>query len=329
MSSSNQLSPPEVVAKPPDRRTVGYVRDVEPWLTNIRKRYQLYLLALPGFLFLILFRLIPTLGSVIAWQDYNILAGLQNSPWVGWRNFQEMFQYNFFWRIFRNSLIIGLQRVLFSFPIPIILALLLNEVRNKGYQRTIQTLAYFPHFLSWVIVSQIFLNLLHPDGGLVNVIRESVFGLEPEFFMVQRQYFRPVVVISYIWRQSGFDSIIYMAALTAIDPQLYEAASIDGATRWKQLWYITLPSLLPTIIVLFLINIGRFLEIGFDQIWTLSNPVVWSVADIFDTYVYRVGLLEGGYSITTAVNLFKSALSFVLLFGANAIAKKTTDTGIF
>lgn len=313
------------------RRTQGTapVLRRESYFMNMRRRYQLYLLALPGFLFLVFFRVIPALGSVIAWQDYSIFAGVQNSPWVGWQNFQDMFQYNFFQRIFRNSLIIGFQRVLFSFPVPIILALLLNELRSRPYQRTIQTLAYFPHFLSWVIVSQIFLNILNPDGGLVNVVRESLFGLEPRFFMIEPQFFRPVVIVSYTWRQAGFDSIIYMAALSAIDPQLYEAASIDGASRWKQLWRITIPSLLPTIVTLFLVNIGRFLEIGFDQIWTLSNPLVWEVADIFDTYVYRVGLLEGAYSITTAVNLFKAALSFVLLAGANTLAKRTTGTGIF
>ncbi len=301
----------------------------EQIFANMRNRYQLYILALPGFLFLIFFRVIPGAGSIIAWQDYNIFAGFADSEWVGWQNFRDMFQYNFFGRIFRNSLIIGFQRVLFSFPVPIILALLLNEVRNRRFRRTAQTLAYFPHFLSWVIVSQIFLNLLNPDGGLVNVMRERLFGLDARFFMIEPIFFRPVVVISYIWKQAGFDSIIYLAALTAIDPQLYEAASIDGASRWKQLWRITLPSLLPTIVTLFLINIGRFLEIGFDQIWTLSNPLVWEVADIFDTYVYRVGLLEGAYSLTTAVNLFKAALSFVLLFGANAVAKRVTDTSIF
>lgn len=326
--STNMQLPPDVVADP---STTQGLRSAgrQSLFANIRQRPQLYLLALPGFAFLIMFRVIPALGSVVAWQDFSIFAGVRNSEFVGWQNFVDMFQYNFFGRIFRNSLIIGLQRVLFSFPIPILLALMMNEVRSNPLKRTVQTFAYFPHFLSWVIVSQIFLNLLSPDGGLVNSIRQSVFGLEPRFFMIEPAVFRPVVVISYVWRQAGFDSIIYLAALSAIDPQLYEAASIDGASRWKQLWMITLPSLMPTIITLFLINIGRFLEIGFDQIWTLSNPLVWQVADIFDTYVYRAGLLEGAYSLTTAVNLFKAALSFVLLFGANAIAKRTTGTGIF
>jgi putative aldouronate transport system permease protein len=300
-----------------------------PFLGSVRKHYQLYLLAIPGALFFIFFRVIPGFGSLIAWQDFSIFAGFWNSDWVGWKNFQDMFLYHNFDRIVRNSLIIGFQRVVFSFPVPIILALLLNEVRAPGYKRGIQTLAYFPHFLSWVIVSQIFINLLSPDGGIVNVIRGSLFGLEPRFFMIERSLFRPVVLISYIWKSSGFDSIIYLAALSAIDPQLYEAAAIDGASRWRQLWMITLPSLLPTIITLLLVHIGRFLEIGFDQIWTLSNPLVWEVADIFDTYVYRAGLLDGAYSLTTAVNLFKAAVSMVLLTGANWTAKRLTGTGIF
>lgn len=299
------------------------------FFSNMRKHYQLYLLVLPGFLFLIAFRLIPAFGSIIAWQDFNIFKGVLNSDFVGWKNFRDMVNYNFFNRIFRNSLIIGFQRVLFAFPVPILLALLLNEVRSKGYQRLIQTVSYFPHFLSWVIVSQIFLNLLSPDGGLINVFREKFLGLDPKYFMINPRYFRPVVIISLIWKQAGFDSIIYMAALMAINPQLYEAASIDGANRWRQLLLITLPSLLPTIVTLFLINIGRFLEIGFDQIWTLSNPLVWEVSDIFDTYVYRAGLLEGAYSLTTAVNIFKSLLSLTLLSGANFISKRITGTGIF
>lgn len=300
-----------------------------PLAVSVRKHYQLYILVIPGVVFFVMFRVIPGFGSLIAWKDFSIFAGFWESDWVGWKNFQDMFRYYNFNRILRNSLVIGLQRIVFSFPVPIALALLLNEVRAPLYRRTVQTLAYFPHFLSWVIVSQIFMNLLSPDGGLVNVIRGALFAEEPRFFMIERAFFRPVVVVSYIWKQSGFDSIIYLAALSAIDPQLYEAAAIDGASRWKQLWTITLPSLLPVIVTLLLVHIGRFLEIGFDQIWTLANPLVWEVADIFDTYVYRAGLLDGAYSLTTAVNLFKVAVSLVLLLGANWTAKRTTGTSIF
>ena len=296
---------------------------------NIVRHPFLYLLALPGVVFFVMFRIIPSLGSVIAWQDFNIFAGILNSPWVGWKNFSDMVAYHNFGRILRNSLIIGLYKVIFTFPPPLILALMLNEVRNIKFKRTVQTLVYMPHFLSWVIVSQIFINILSPQGGIINIVLNRLFGLEPIFFMGKEAFFRPIVVISSIWKESGFESIIYLASLAAISSELYEAAAIDGATRWQQLRRITLPSLVPTITILLLLRIGRFLEIGFDQIYTLANPLVWPVADIFDTYVYRKGLLEGAYSITTAVNLFKTVVGFVLLLGGNAAAKRLTGRSLF
>jgi putative aldouronate transport system permease protein len=291
--------------------------------------WQLTVLALPALLFIVLFRLVPAFGSVIAFQDYNIFRGFAGSEWVGFENFRAMVQYHNFGRILRNSLIIGLQKLFFAFPFPIILALLLNEVFRPFIKRSVQTLVYLPHFLSWVVVSQIFINVLSPQGGLVNIVLERLFGMEPIFFLTIEKYFRPIVVISTIWKESGFQSIVYLAALAAIDQQLYEAAAIDGASRWQQLWRITIPLLVPTMVVLFLIRSGRFLEIGFDQIWTLANPVVWPVADIFDTYVYRVGLLEGAYSLTTAVNLFKTVVSVTLLVMFNMIAKRTLGRSLF
>ena len=291
---------------------------------NVVRHYHLYLLALPGVAFFIMFRIIPTLGSIIAWQDYDIFNGIFKSRWVGWKNFYAMVMYHNFGRIFRNSLIIGLLKVGFTFSPPIILALLLNEIRFRPFKSTVQTLVYLPHFLSWVIVSQICLNVLSPQGGVVNALREKLFDLEPIFFMAKVQYFRPIVVITSIWKEMGFESIIYMAALAAIATELYEAAAIDGASRFQQLWRITLPSLMPTMVIILLLKASRFLDIGFDQIWTLANPLVWEVADIFDTYVYRKGLLGGAYSITTAVNLFKSVLGVILLVGLNFLAKKLT-----
>ncbi len=301
----------------------------ESLLQNIRRHPYLYLLALPGFVFFIMFRIVPSLGSVIAWQKFNIFSGILNSEWVGWKNFTDMVRYHNFTRILRNSLIIGVYKIVFTFPPPLILALMLNEVRNALLKRSVQTLVYMPHFLSWVVVSGIFINILSPQGGVVNIFLERVLGLEPIFFMAKEAWFRPIVVISSIWKESGFESIIYLASIAAISSELYEAAAIDGASRWQQLSRITLPSLLPTIIILFLLRIGRFLEIGFDQIYTLANPLVWPVADIFDTYVYRKGLLEGAYSITTAVNLFKSVVGFILLMGANTAAKRIAGRSLF
>lgn len=292
-------------------------------------RGQLVVLALPALVFMVLFRVVPAFGSVIAFQDYNIFRGLLGSEWVGLQNFREMVLYHNFGRVLRNSLIIGFQKLIFTFPFPVILALLLNEVFRPLWKRSVQTLVYLPHFLSWVIVSQIFINILSPQGGLINIVLERGLGMDPISFLTQERFFRPIVVISSIWKESGFDSIVYLAALAAIDQQLYEAAAIDGASRWKQLWRITIPMLIPTMVVLFLIKAGRFLEIGFDQIWTLANPVVWPVADIFDTYVYRKGLLDGAYSLTTAVNLFKTVVSVTLLVSLNQLAKRTLGRSLF
>jgi putative aldouronate transport system permease protein len=278
---------------------------------------------------MVLFRVIPGLGSVIAFQDYSIFQGIADSEWVGFQNFVDMVQYHNFGRILRNSLIIGFSKLIFSFPFPVILAILLNEVFRPMFKRSVQTLVYLPHFLSWVIVSQIFINLLSPQSGLVNIFLTNVLGTESIHFMTKEWFFRPLVVITTIWKESGFDSIVYLAALAAIDQQLYESASIDGASRWQQLWRITLPMLVPTMVVLFLIKTGRFLEIGFDQIWTLANPTVWPVADIFDTYVYRKGLLEGAYSLTTAVNIFKTVVSVSLLLSLNFVGRRVLGRSLF
>ncbi len=299
-----------------------------PLYQNITGHPILYLMVLPGLLFFFFIRIIPVAGSVIAWQEYSIFRGILRSPWVGWKHFQEMFIYYDFLRIFRNTLLIGLYRIIFGFPIPIILAFLLNEVVQR-FKRVAQTILYLPYFLSWVIVSQLFMNILHPDSGVVNIFLRDVLGVEPIFFFSKEHLFQPIVTISYIWKTAGYQSIIYLAALTTIDPNLYESAAIDGASRWQQVWRITIPSIMPTIVVLLLLAIGRFMEIGFDQIYTLMNPLVQSTGDIFDTYVYRVGLIEGRYSFTTAIGLFKSIVGFILIVGANYFSKKMSDEQLF
>lgn len=298
-------------------------------IQNVRRYPYYYLLALPGLVFLLMFRVIPALGSVIAWQNYSFFRGIWGSDWVGWRNFHDMIAYHDFNRILVNTLVIGVLRVVFTFAPPILLALLITEASNHLFRRTIQTVVYLPHFLSWVVVSQLFINILSPNGGLVNILLGRVFGIEPIFFMARQSFFRPIFVIASIWKDSGFESIIYLASIAAIDPQLYDAASIDGAGRLQQIWRITLPSIFPTIVILFLLRIGNFLNIGFDQIYTLANPLTWGVADIFDTYVYRVGLLGGAYSLTTAVNLFKSVVGFVLLRGCDLLAQRLTGNSLF
>lgn len=299
------------------------------WSESISRYPLFYLMAIPGVVFFVMFYLIPSLGIVIAWQDFNLFKGVFHSPWVGWKHFERMFRYPEFLNIVSNTVAIGLWNLVAGFPVPIILALLLNEVNVRWYKRSVQTLIFMPHFLSWVIVAQIFYSILSPDAGFVNQILTNVFGIKPIFFMTKEALIQPLIAISNIWKESGYVSIVYLAALSAIDPQLYEAASIDGAGRWYQITRISLPLLIPTIVIMFLIQIGRFLEIGFDHVYNMINPLVWSKGEILNTYIYRMGLQQGKYSFTTAFEIFKSLIGFVLIFGGDRAAKKLTGRGFF
>ncbi len=290
-------------------------------IKNVRKHWMLYLMILPGIIYYIVFKYIPLMGSVIAFQDYQIFNGILGSPWVGLENFKHLLHYQDFHEVLRNTALIALYQLIFQFPAPIILALLFNEVRLLIVKKTVQSLFYLPHFLSWVVVGGIVFELL-ASQGLVNAIRD-LFGLEPILFMQEEGYFRSIVIISGIWKEVGWGTIIYLAAITGINPSLYEAAVIDGANRFKQTIYITLPLLLPTISVLFLLNIGNFLELGFDQIFNLLTPMTYSVGDIIETYVYRAGVLQGQYSLTTAIGLFQSVIGFALLWIFNRLARKS------
>ena len=309
-------------------RERGAVRRESLWQNIVRHPY-LYLFAIPGIVFFIMIKIIPSLGGYIAWTEYNIFKGMWASPFVGWKHFEKMFRYPDFFKIFRNTFMIGLYRIVFGFPVPIILAFLLNEITHVRFKRFVQTTVYLPYFLSWVIISQLFMNILHPDSGLLNIFLNKIFGVEPIFFFAKEKLFQPIATVTYVWKTAGYQSIIYLAALTTIDPNLYESASIDGANRWQQVWKITIPCIMPTIIILLLLAIGQFLKIGFDQIYTLMNPLVQSTADIFDTYVYRVGLSEGRYSFATAIGLFKSMIGLMLLVGANFAVKRISGTGLF
>jgi putative aldouronate transport system permease protein len=291
------------------------------YLENIKKYWMLYIMILPGIAYYIIFKYIPLFGSVIAFQDYQIFKGILGSPWVWFENFKFIFSYQDFYHVLRNTAMIAFYQLIFGFPAPIILALLFNEIRQMFFKRTVQTLFYLPHFLSWVVVGGIVFELL-ATGGIVNSIR-GIFGAEPILFIQEESYFRTIVVISGIWKGVGWGTIIYLAAITAINPSLYEAAVIDGANRWKQIRYITLPLLFPTILVLFLLNIGNFLELGFDQIFNLLTPMTYSVGDIIETYVYRAGVLQGQFSVTTAIGLFQSIVGFILLYIFNRLARKS------
>ncbi|TVY01067.1 sugar ABC transporter permease [Paenibacillus cremeus] len=282
----------------------------------------------PGLLFFVIFKYIPLAGSVIAFQNYTPFKGITGSDFIGLAHFEQLFSYPEFYRVLRNTLLISLYQIIFGFPAPLILALLLNEIRKVFVKRIMQTVLYVPHFLSWVILGGMMISLLSPDSGLVNHILNA-FGLKSVFFMQQPEYFRSIVVLSGIWKEVGWGTIIYLAALTGVNPELYEAAEVDGASKLRQVFSVTIPALLPTIMVLLLLKIGHILDLGFEQIYVLLNPLVKEAGDILDTYIYEVGLLSGKYSYTTAIGLFKSIVGLVLILGANTISKKTTGDSIY
>lgn len=287
----------------------------------------LYLMLMPGLLWLILFKYLPMYGVVIAFKDYNIFKGIMDSPWVGMKHFQDFFSYHRFWDLLKNTVVISAYKILFTFPFPVLLALMLNEVGNKLFKRSVQTVIYFPHFLSWVIVGGLVITLLSPDG-LINAVLK-LFGVTPEVWVAKSSHFRGILVVSEMWKESGWNTVIYMAALSGINEEIYEAAVIDGASRFQKMRYITLPSLLPTIAVLLILRMGSVMEAGFEQVLILQNTNVLDVGDIIDTYVYRVGLEQRQYSYSTAVGLFKSCINLIFVLGTNAIVKRSGQEGLF
>jgi putative aldouronate transport system permease protein len=292
------------------------------------KHWQIYSMIVPGVLYFLIFKYIPLSGSIIAFQDYNIFNGISGSPFVGWKHFDNLFAYPEFYRVLKNTLLISLYQIFYGFPAPIILALLLNEVRKMAFKRVAQTVLYLPHFLSWVIVGGLVINFLSMDSGPVNDLI-AFLGGERIFFMQESQFFRTIVVTSGTWKEVGWGTIIYLAALAGINPELYEASEVDGAGKLRQVFSITLPCLLPTIMVLLLLRIGNILDLGFEQIYMLLNPLVRETGEVFDTYIYRVGLIGMQYSYTTAIGLFKSIVGFLLLIGANQLSRRTTGNSIY
>lgn len=295
---------------------------------NLRKYWPLYVMALPGILWFLTFRYIPFSGMIIAFQDYNIFKGVWGSPWVGFKHFEHFLQFPEFWRILRNTLLINLYDILFAFPAPIILALLINEISRTFIKRSIQTIVYMPHFLSWVIIGGIFINLLSPETGLVNNFIK-MFGFEPIYFMGEEDYIRRILVTSGIWRDVGWGTIIYLAAISGINPHLYEAASVDGASRFRQVFTITIPSIMPAIMILLLLQIGNFLDFGFERVYVFLNGLNIAKGDIFDTYIYRVGLQGNQFSYTTAVGIFKSVVGLILLVFANSMSRRLTGNSLY
>lgn len=288
----------------------------------------LYLFVLPLIVWLILFQYQPMYGATLAFKDYKYNLGITGSPWVGFKHFEKFITSPEFWTTISNTLVISGMKLLICFPAPILLALLLNEVRSTKFKRTIQTMSYLPNFVSWVVVVQIMTAIFTPYGGIVNNIR-NMMGMESVFIMGSKEAFYPLVILSDIWKNAGWNSIIFLSALTAINPELYEAAEIDGAGRLKSTWHVTLPGIKATIGIMFLFAISSILNAGFDQILLLRQPANTQISEILDTYILNTGLNYGRFEYATAIGLFKSVFSITLMVLANYISKKTIEVSLW
>ncbi|MDF2922682.1 MAG: binding-protein-dependent transport system inner rane component [Paenibacillaceae bacterium] len=297
-------------------------------LYNYWKYRYLMIMFIPAIVFYILFHYVPIYGILIAFKNYKFSAGIWGSEWAGLQHFRDLFSTASFWEVFRNTLIISFYKLVFGFPAPIILAILLNEVRLVWFKRVFQTVTYLPHFLSWIVVSGMFIQFFSPSVGPVNVLLQMI-GIKPIYFMADTHWFRFILVLTDIWKGIGWGSIIYLAALTGINPELYEAATVDGAGRFARIRYITLPSLVPVITIMLIFAAGSIINDDFDQVFNLYNTAVYSVGDVISTYTYRKGLVGMEYSFATSVGLFKNVLAFVILLTANTIARKVNDYGLW
>ena len=300
----------------------------ESFFHRLCKQWDLQLMVLPGIILVFIFSYIPMYGILMAFQNYDIFNGFLASPWVGFDNFRRFFSDPRFFEIMRNTIVISFFKIVVCFPAPIILALMLNEVRHMFFKRTVQTITYLPHFLSWVIVAGFTMSILSTDNGSLNILLQSLNMIdEPINFLSIPKYFWTIIVTTNLWKSIGFGSIVYMAAIAGIDPQLYEAASLDGASKIKQIFLITLPSIMPIITIFMILEIGNLLNAGFEDLLLLgSNPILRNVSDVIDTYVYRVGISNSLYSYATAIGLFKAVISVSLLSIANIIARKNGNS---
>jgi putative aldouronate transport system permease protein len=295
---------------------------------NVIKSKFLLLLLLPGTAYLIIFQYIPMYGIIIAFKDFSPGLGIWGSEWVGFKWFTEFFQSVYAYRLLRNTVLISFYSLIWGFPIPILFALLLNELRNGFFKRAVQTVSYFPHFISTVIITGLIVNFLSPTDGLFGLLFKHLTG-ETTSLLTDPAWFRTIYIGSGIWQEFGWSSIIYLAALSAIDPQLFDAAKIDGAGRWKQMRHITLPGIMPTIVILLILKMGSMLSVGSEKIILLYSPAIYETSDVISTYVYRRGLLGADYSFGAAVGLFNSIANFLLLIVINSISKKVNHTSLW
>lgn len=290
--------------------------------------FALYLILAPTLLLLLVFKYIPMYGITISFQDFSPFRGITGSPWVGMKHIVHFLTDETFWQVMRNTLIINFYDLIFGFSAPIVFAILANELTNGMFKRVTQTISYLPHFLSWVVVAGVFYQILSPNDGLFNALL-GLFGIEPIYFMTEKELFRGIVVSAGIWKDVGWSAILYFAVIAGIDSSLYEAAKVDGASRLRQIWHITLPGMVPMIILLLLLRLSNMFEIGFDRMFVMQNPIVLDVSDVISTYVYRIGLEKSQYSLTTAIGFVQSILGFLMLITANKVSKKLVGMGLY
>ncbi len=310
------------------KKDISTVTGRRTFYSNLIRYKELYILSIPGILFLLLFKYWPMYGIFISFKDYNIFKGFLASPWVGFENFKRLFLYSDFPIVFRNTIIIAFQKLIFFFPFPIILSLALNEMNNVKFKKSIQTITYIPHFISWVIIGGLFREILSIQGGIVNEFI-GLFGVKPIMFLADTRFFRSVLVVSEIWRDAGYGAIIYLGAIATIDTQVYEAAIIDGTSRIQRMRYITLPGIASTIIVLLILRVGRILEVGHEQILMLYNPVVYEVGDVISTFIYRNGIGNFEYSLTAAAGILRSVIGLILIITTNSLARKMNQSSVW
>lgn len=297
-------------------------------IKDFKKNKLLYIMILPVIIYYIIFHYIPMIGILMAFQNYSPFKGFFRSEWIGFKNFIDFFSSIYFWRVLRNTFLLSFYNLIFGFPVPIIFALLLNEIRISYFRRFISTVSYMPYFVSLVVIAGIIIDFTSSDGIITQTLH-TLFGIDETNLLGKPEFFRSIYVVSEIWQYFGFSSIIYLAALTSIDPELYEAAMVDGAGRFKQIWYISLPHILNVAIPLLILRIGTLLFVGHEKILLLYSPVTYETADVISTYVYRKGLQEFNYGYSTAVGLFNSIVNFILLIIANKLSRKYSETSLF
>ncbi|NOU98252.1 ABC transporter permease subunit [Paenibacillus sp. LMG 31456] len=298
------------------------------FLKSFLKNWELYVIISPVIAFYIIFEYIPMYGVQIAFKNFVATKGIWGSSWVGFDHFERFFNSYFFWRLIKNTLGLSLLQLAFGFPIPILLALMINEVRLKLFKRFVQTVTYAPHFLSTVVLVGMIVIFVSPQSGIVNQII-VLFGGEPISFMTQPEWFKSMYVASGVWQQMGWSSIIYLAALAGIDPQLHEAAKVDGASRLQRIWNVNLPGIMPTIVILLILNMGSIMSIGFEKVYLMQNDLNMDSSDVISTYVYRTGIIQAQYSFSAAVGLFNSVINMILLVVVNLIAKRLNETSLW